>query len=89
MAYRGITCPSFHPIIPLASFVPLCDLCFNPRAESPFGCAACNYAVCKWCFLGGGKLMSIVANAQQGLLEMRKELEALKERVDGDLYVWV
>jgi hypothetical protein len=33
--------------------------------------------------------MSIVANAQQGLLEMRKELEALKERVDGDLYVWV
>jgi len=33
--------------------------------------------------------MGIVANAQQGLTEMRKELEDLKERVDGDLYVWV
>ena len=33
--------------------------------------------------------MGIVANAQQGLAEMRKELEALKEKVDGDLYVWV
>ena len=89
MAYRGTCCPSFHPLLPLASFVPLCDLCFNPRAESTFGCIRCNYAVCKWCYLGGGKLMGIVANAQQGLAEMRKELEDLKERVDGDLYVWV
>lgn len=88
MAARGTRCPSFHPLVPLASFVPLCDLCLNQRAESTFGCIACNYSVCKWCFLGGNRLMVMVANAQQVLLEMRHELEGLKDRIDGDLYVW-
>ena len=33
--------------------------------------------------------MGMVASAQQGLADMRRELEVLKDRVDGDLYVWV
>ena len=89
MAYSEPRCPSFHPLVPLASLRVACDLCLNARSYSAFGCVACDYGVCKWCYMGGGRLMEIVATAQRAVTDLRLEMEGLKRRVDGDVYVWV
>jgi predicted DsbA family dithiol-disulfide isomerase len=49
----------------------------------------CGYKVCKWCFLGGDRLVQMAAKAQQALAEIRLEVEELKGRVDSDVYAWV
>jgi hypothetical protein len=83
-------CPSLHPLIPLASFVSSpCDRCFGQRSHAVFGCGLCGYKVCKWCYLGGDRVVEIAVQAQQVLAELRREVEGLKGKVDSDLYAWV
>ena len=82
-------CPALHVLTPLASFVPLCDGCMSQSANCAFGCATCNYAVCKWCFMDGDLLLETLQTAERAIVGARKAIEHFKEEVDSDIYVWV
>ncbi len=82
-------CPASHALAPLAAFVPICDRCMSQAANCVFGCAACNYAVCKWCFMGGDRLLESLQTAERAISCARKAVEHFKEELDSDIYVWV
>ncbi len=53
------------------------------------GCPACGYGVCKWCCVGGDRLVAQVARAEAALAELRAEVVRVKAGVDGDVFLWV
>lgn len=78
-----------HSLLPLDVFVPMCDRCLSHTAEAVYGCRNCNYAVCKWCFLGGEEVVSTLLAAEKALAQVRNAVERIKAEIDDDLYVWV
>ena len=83
-------CP-FHRL----TFTPLphprgsCEQCRCPGSTAVLECPACGYGVCKWCCVGGDRLVALVARAEAAMAELREEVMRVKAGVDGDVFMWV